>query len=178
MSTKTIVLHPLDAKSIDNAIKEVNGYIKWVERCQKRFVEKLADAGFSFLQIYWNDIGYDGEHFETFECNLVNGRFELVADGAKVCFIEFGTGVTYNGGGSYPWELPPEVVGIGQYGHHLGKMKSWRYPGTAGPHGTATPDPRHPGYMITRGNPANLPMYYTTHRLKDEIVATAKEVFG
>ena len=177
MTTK-VISFSLSPDSISKAVSELDDYINGIISKQKAFVNKLAEAGFETMKIRWLDTVYDGEHAEEFDVRIsADGKgFELTADGNAVCFIEFGTGVFYNGSGSYPEPLPEGVAGIGQYGHRLGRLDSWRYRGEPGSGGV--PDPEHEGYVITHGNPANMPMYYTVQYIKQNAVRIAREVFG
>lgn len=179
MRTTTIKFDPLNEKSINSALIQLYHYIHKIERQQKQFIERLAEEGLNAMRVQWTDYVYDGDEPEPdLYCVSRGGKgFELVAHGNAVCFIEFGTGVYYNGGGSYPEALPEGVVGIGQYGHHLGRFDWWRFKGTPGKHGEGIESEMHPGEIITHGNPANMPMYKTAKEVAAAITRIAKEVF-
>lgn len=51
----------------------------------------------------------------------------VTASGELVPFIEFGTGVYHNAGGTYPLPKPAGIVGIGEYGRGRGKQKGWSF---------------------------------------------------
>ena len=89
----------------------------------------------------------------------------IVANGAAI-WIEFGTGVTYNGAGyNYP-KAVDGIVGHGEFGEGNGaNIHGWFYIGNDG-------EAHH-----TYGIPANHFMYNTAQALKSEYWRIAREVF-
>lgn len=64
-----------------------------------------------------------------------NLEWEIIAKGESVAFIEFGTGIYFNGGGLSKNPLAKNVAPLpvmGSYGKHRGLRKSWLYYGTFG----------------------------------------------
>lgn len=166
MNHKTIRFDILNPDSIAKAEEQLKQYIADIQRKQDIFMERLSQWGQTTMEFRWMDIMYDSPHFETFGCEKTADGFMLTAEGEAVCFIEFGAGVHYNGSERYPIPRPEGVVGIGEYGHHLGRFDHWYYKDANG------------NSIRTEGNPANMPMYYTMQDIIDNITRIAREVFG
>lgn len=156
----------IDTKPIDKVIKQINEYKADMQRKEARLVTELARYGCSKAQIKFNNfIDYDGENVVTVEFDVNGTEATIRANGQAVAFIEFGAGVYYNGlAGKYPIPTPPEIVGIGEYGHGLGKRKAWGYYQEDG------------NLVITHGNPPAMAMYNTIVELEEEIGDIAREV--
>lgn len=91
----------------------------------------------------------------------------VIAEGAEAVFIEFGTGVFFNGSaGSSPH---PDGVAlgmtIGNYGLGNGKKEAWAYTDENG------------DIVVTRGTPAAMPMYRSMRDVANNIYDIAKGVF-
>lgn len=175
---KTIVIRKLTTAEIDKALKELEEYKRWVKKKVSVFMQRLKDEGLTDLSVRWASTLYDGIDASQLSAEDTANGFNLMASGQAVCFIEFGTGVHFNGSGSYPGEKPEGVVDIGMYGYGYGKHDYWFYHGdpnfaTAG--GTAANGKKNT--VITHGNPANAHMYNTTKWIKENFVRIAKEVF-
>lgn len=173
MNRKTIRFDILNPNSIAKAEEKLKQYIADIQRKQEDFLKRLAEYGLNDMRIQWSDVVYDWSddllgsvHSEIFECEETKDGFILTAEGEAVCFIEFGAGVKWNGNGIYPIPRPEGVVGIGEYGHHLGRFDHWYYKDANGKS------------IRTEGNPANMPMYHTMQDIIDNITRIAREVFG
>jgi hypothetical protein len=57
-------------------------------------------------------------------------------------------------------------VGIGEYGKGHGKQQAWGFRDESG------------DLVITRGNPAAMPLWYASEEMRDAIKAKFVEVFG
>lgn len=156
----------LDDKSISNAIKELNRYKKWVDEKTKLLIEKLAIIGAHEASVRFASAMYDGDNDVAVEVGPTENGWVITASGEAVCFIEFGAGVYHNPSEPYPNPRPDGVVGIGEYGQGKGKRQAWGYYDEAG------------NLVITRGNPAAMPMWYATTEMEREVLRIAKEVFG
>lgn len=171
----------LDSVSaIRSAASEIRAYAVWAERRTREIAQKLSEAGIYEASIRFANAMYDGTNnvkLRTEESS--NGdtfTFTIYAEGSAVCFIEFGAGVYYNSA-AYPLDKPEGVVGIGEYGKGKGKQNYWGFYGeNPGSNGWVIQGKKGP-VVITQGNPAAMPMYYTVNEMKRLITTIAREVF-
>lgn len=179
MSRKTIRL-TLDPKSIEQAIKEVERYKAWVTRKTNELTERLATIGAREASIRFSAAPYDGTNDSEVSIEPIEGGYRVVAAGQAVCFIEFGAGVYYNAADSYPLSRPDGIVGIGEYGQGKGKRRRWGYYGdNPGTNGVVRQNVRNGKTVIlTKGNPASMPMWYASREMHDNVLSIAREVFG
>lgn len=154
----------LSEKSINEAIKEINRYKKWVDEKTKLLIEKLALIGAQEASVRFAAAMYDGVNDSEVSADIQGGRAVISAKGQAVCFIEFGAGVYHNPSEPYPNPRPDGIVGIGEYGKGYGKRKAWGYYDNG-------------ELVITRGNPAAMPMWYATEEMRREVLRVAREVF-
>lgn len=171
-----ISVNALDPASIDDAIRQLKQYTQWLETRAKVLCERLAERGMEIASVEFGNAVYDGTNDVTVRVDNRGDTMYVIAEGETVLFIEFGTGV------KYPTEHPMRnELGIGEvgtYGHRLGALKGgWRYPESHGAGTNGEPDPKHPGYIHTYGNPANMVMYNTGKELHSELQRIAREVF-
>lgn len=124
------------------------------------------------------DADYDGFNDVVVSPARAEGKNTVVVDasGSTVLFIEFGTGVHYSepehplvSDGTYPYVR-------GGYGHHLGRLDSWRYEGDPGKHGEVITSGPHAGEVLTHGNPANMCMYKAGKKVRQNLKQVATEV--
>lgn len=157
----------LSEAGLDHAIRELNAYTGWFRiKCRelrKRVAERIAwNAQEGFRTARGNDIIIGNWP--------VNNNVDVVAvhedtmsvvfaEGEEAVFIEFGAGVYYNGNpgdSPHPWGVEHGYV-IGGYGKHKGTRNAWNI--AKG--------------VVTRGTPADMPMYRGAEeaiRVLDEIV--------
>lgn len=154
----------LSEKSINEAIKEINRYKKWVDEKTKLLIEKLAIIGAQEASVRFASAMYDGNNNVTVEVSPTDRGWVITASGEAVAFIEFGSGVYHNPGEPYPLPRPQGIVGIGEYGKGMGKRQAWGYYDNG-------------ELVITRGNPAAMPMWYATEEMRREVLNAAREVF-
>ena len=155
----------LDDKSIDKAIKEIRAYKLYVAAKTKLLCEKLATMGAKEASIRFSSAMYDGINDSSVTVSPTATGWVIIASGQAVTFIEFGSGVYYNGSEPYPEPRPDGIVGIGEYGKGYGKRKMWGYYDESGT------------LVKTRGNPTAMPMWYATKEMEQKILQIAKEVF-
>lgn len=165
----------LSVSSIDAAIREVEVYRKWLKSKSKLLLERLAQEGYQIASANFAKAVYDGTNdahvsVETRGENVM----AVVAVGASVLFIEFGTGVTYPD--NHP-EADQNGMRRGEYGQGKGKQTSWGYYGDPGTNGKVR-SKGDKSVVITKGNPANMAMYNTARQLEQKLPALVKEVFG
>ena len=163
---KKVISFGLNTKDINRAIKEVEEYKKDILRKEKLLLEKLAYIGVKEASVRFTTAMYDGVNDSSVSLEQTSNGYAIVAQGNAVAFIEFGTGVYHNTSEPYPNPRPEGIVGIGEYGQGKGKRKAWGYRDEGGE------------VVITRGNPASMPMWYATEEMRRSILQIAKEVWG
>ena len=166
----------IDGSGIDEFIKGIDEYKDWLERGIKRLVQKLTEEGYDIASAGFQGAQYDGINDSGV---FVEDRGEtakaVVAVGGAVLFIEFGTGVTY------PDDHPEAAANgmiRGGYGLGNGKRNSWTYYGEPGTNGQIVKVGPKGQKVVTRGNPANKPMYEAVKQLKERLPQAVKEAFG
>lgn len=165
----------LSEKSIDDAIRKLEQYQRGLESKSQLLKERLASLGYEIASMQFGSALYDGTNDVSVELLDDGNKLIIQASGETVLFIEFGTGVRNP---EHPMQNEiPGIVGHGQYGHGLGRLESWRYPKSHGYGTNGVDDPKHPGYIITHGNPANMAMYNASKDMRREILQIAQEVF-
>lgn len=163
----------LSAKSIDNAIKELEKYKQELLIKERQLLERLAMIGVREASVRFTTAMYDGVNDVTVALDVTNKGYSIIAEGEAVAFIEFGAGVYHNSGEPYPNPRPEGVVDIGEYGKGRGKRRAWFYKGEPGTNGELQKN----GVVKTRGNPAAMPMWYATEEMKRNVLQIAREVF-
>ena len=125
---KTIYVDPYDPSSYDAAIREIKAYKEWVKEKSMELCKRLADIGLSVAQIYF--IPSNGNTDVTLSVEPLNNGYMLRADGADVCFMEFGAGVTAGLGYDTSQVTPPVDISPGSWSeaHNGPFFKSGGYP--------------------------------------------------
>jgi hypothetical protein len=163
---KTVITVGLGEKEINRAIQELNRYKQEFLKREKRLVEGLAEIGLKEASVRFTTAMYDGTNDVSVHLDEISNGYAIVADGKAVAFIEFGAGVYHNGSEPYPNPRPDGIVGIGEYGKGHGKRKAWGYLD------------ENDELVITRGNPAAMPMWYASEEIKSSVLKVVREVFG
>ena len=163
---KTIIKTTLDKQEIDRAIKELKAYKQAFLKREKDLLEGLAEIGLKEASVRFTTAMYDGTNDVSVHLDTTNDGYAIVADGKAVAFIEFGAGVYHNTSEPYPNPRPSGIVGIGEYGKGMGKRKAWGYKN------------ENDEVVITRGNPAAMPMWYASEEIKNSVLKVVREVFG
>ena len=164
MSKKTITFG-LSEQEIDRAIKEVRQFKQAFLEKEKRLLEGLAEIGIKEASVRFTTAMYDGTNDVSVKLDESNNGYVIVAEGKAVAFIEFGAGVYHNTSEPYPNPRPNGIVGIGEYGKGKGKQKAWGYKN------------ENDELVITRGNPAAMPMWYASEEIKSSVLKVVREVF-
>ena len=172
--SKTIKIK-LDVRSINAAIKEIEAYRNKLSRINTEICKKLADKGLEKAQVLFDRAAYDGVKDAKVTAEPTENGYRIIASGQTVAFIEFGTGVHYNAGSSYPLPKPSGIVGIGEYGKKQGKKDKWQYKGAPGTSGVVSQDGR---VVTTHGNPAQMPMYHALTAMQEEVERIVREAFS
>lgn len=174
MSEKTIKVE-LSVQGIQKAIADINAYKQeFIKKCdifRRKVADRIADevrAGFA-SSIVFDDL-ITGETRNA-QVNVTvydrDGMSIVAADGADAVWVEFGTGVYYNGpAGSSPH---PHGAGlnmvIGGFGKGHGKKEEWGF--------------YEDGELRrTHGVPASMPMARAIGIVRVDLPQIAQEVWG
>ena len=173
-----VIRMTLSTDSINAAIAELRNYQQWLvkkaEELRHRvgdLIRERAEQGFAGAIV---DVLTDGREISA-DTTIVSVQdtgnvTAVIAEGPDVTWVEFGTGVYFNGpAGGSPNPLVAEnglPYTIGGYGQGFGVRKAWGF--------------NHPvaGFVITRGTPAEMPMYKAEMGVAMDIVNIAREVFS
>lgn len=167
---------PLSQRGIDTLLREIESYTVWLKERSQVLLDRLAQAGFEVASARFAKAAYDGTNDASVSMETrSDGVRAVVAVGASVLFIEFGTGVTYPDDHPQAAELGMKR---GEYGQGHGKQSSWGYYGDPGTNGVVKMKKDGSTVIITHGNPANMPMYETVKELEAMLPELVKEVFS
>lgn len=167
---------PLSQRGIDTLLREIKSYTVWLKERSRVLLDRLAQAGFEVASARFAKAAYDGTNDASVSMETRSeGVRAVVAVGASVLFIEFGTGVTYPDNHPQAAELGMKR---GEYGQGHGKQSSWGYYGDPGTNGVVKMKKDGSTVVITHGNPANMPMYETVKELEAMLPELVKEVFS
>lgn len=172
---RTVIRFSLTPESIDAAIAQIRQYKNDFEQKCVLFREKVAE------RIWWNaDHGFriapvgmivsGPKPVNDVQVHVGHGyNMSIVwATGKEAVFIEYGAGVYYNGnvGSSpHPWG-PRHGYLIGKYGQGHGARRAWGYYDANG------------NRVVTRGTPADMPLYFSIEEAIRALNEIAEEVFG
>lgn len=166
----------LSQRGIDTLLREIESYTVWLKERSQVLLDRLAQAGFEVASARFAKAAYDGTNDASVSMETRSeGVRAVVAVGASVLFIEFGTGVTYPDNHPQAAELGMKR---GEYGQGHGKQSSWGYYGDPGTNGVVKMKKDGSTVVITHGNPANMPMYETVKELEAMLPDLVKEVFS
>ena len=156
----------LDVSSIDNALREIEAYKKFIAEKTQELTRRLAEIGLEQASVLFAGAMYKGTN--DVECSIESTErgYKVIAKGATVWFIEFGTGVFYNKNEAYPGVRPPGVLGIGEYGQGKGKRMGWVYLDESGER------------QFTQGNPPAAAMFNASEKIKKDVLQICREVFS
>ena len=167
---------PLSQRGIDTLLREIESYTVWLKERSQVLLDRLAQAGYEVASARFAKAAYDGTNDASVSMETRSeGVRAVVAVGASVLFIEFGTGVTYPDNHPQAAELGMKR---GEYGQGHGKQSSWGYYGDPGTNGVVKMKKDGSTVVITHGNPANMPMYETVKELEAMLPNLVKEVFS
>ena len=167
---------PLSQRGIDTLLREIESYTVWLKERSQILLDRLAQAGVEVASARFAKAAYDGTNDASVSLETRgDGVRAVVAVGASVLFIEFGTGVTYPDNHPQAAELGMKR---GEYGKGHGKQSSWGYYGDPGTNGVVKTKKDGSTVVITHGNPANMPMYETVKELEAILPDLVKEVFS
>lgn len=165
----------MNAASINTAIQKLTEYQESLQiKCQE-IADRLAQYGLALAEAGFGGAAYDGTKDVSVTVEQTEHGYAIVASGATVAFIEFGTGVYYPD--NHP--LAAEFGAIrGGYGKGHGKQQTWGYYGDdPGTNGIVIHTSRG-DVILTHGNPGSLTMYNAAKDMRAEIERVAREVFA
>ena len=166
----------LSQRGIDTLLREIESYTVWLKERSQVLLDRLAQAGVEVASARFAKAAYDGTNDASVSLETRgDGVRAVVAVGASVLFIEFGTGVTNPDNHPQAAELGMKR---GEYGKGHGKQSSWGYYGDRGTNGVVKTKKDGSTVVITHGNPANMPMYETVKELEAMLPDLVKEVFS
>ena len=163
---KKVIKMSLSSSSIKSAIKELKAYRDSLDDKLDKLLEELANIGVREASVRFTTAMYDGINDTSVTLETMDSGYRILAEGRAVAFIEFGAGVYHNTGEPYPNPRPDGIVGIGEYGKGYGKRQAWGFRDDDGE------------LVVTRGNPAAMPMWYASEEMRDSIKKIFEEVFG
>lgn len=162
----------LSQKSIQNAINEVRKYQRELIDKNEVFVRRLAELGIPIIDQNIADAEGDSDknHNTYIKINSFGSYSEakLVVEGSDLLFIEFGSGVHYNGSAGTSPHPKGEEFGytIGSYGKGQGSKDFWFYYADTGE------------AVMSHGTESTMPVYRASQEIIRNIRRIAREVFG
>lgn len=172
----------LSASGINELLSAIQNYQRWLERKTEELCQRLAEYGVQIANIGFQGSIYDGSSGDWTVTIEDRGSLQkaVVARGATVLFIEFGTGVVYPD--SHP-EAAKNGMIRGTYGKGHGKQETWGFygddPGSNGVFATNKDGSmKEPSVILTHGNPANMPMYNAVKAVEFDFNRIVQEVFN
>lgn len=158
-----------DVKSLVNRLKDLQNIedkadstlSKAVDESKRLAIDIFAQAVGDTLET--NLDGYSHiDQMPSVDVSKIEHGYRVEATGEDVLFLEFGTGIYYNGSGMYPEAKPTDsdFKGIGEYGKNKGRGNAWGFYGEYGNRATL---------IITHGNRAYMPMYKAKKHINDEM---------
>ena len=162
----------LSNRSIQNLIKELEEYKDVIVDKNDLFIKKLAETGIPVIELNISSVQGDSNknHNTYIKLNSYGdySRATLVCEGRDILFIEFGSGIYYNGLVGTSLNPKGKELGytIGSYGKGKGKQNTWGYYSDSGE------------LVLSHGTQATMPMYKASLEIKQKTIQIAKEVFG
>lgn len=158
---KTIVVDPFDRSSIQDAIKELKKYKRWIAEKEHVLRTRLAMLGATVASIQFSRAVYNGTNDVSVRVDDTGSVAVIYAEGSAVAFIEFGSGAKYGYGHPMNSEFG---TGPGTYPDgkgHWDNPRGWFY-----------------GHkQHTFGNPPAMAMLQARDRMVEELTKIAREVF-
>lgn len=151
--------------------KQIRAYTSQLTSKYNRALERIAVIGGGTARVKFTQAMYAGKNDVEIEVKRVsNLKYQVIASGETVLFIEFGTGV------ANPELIEPSGLTYihGTYGQHKGlNPDGWIYVGEQGNAGQPIAD----GVYKTQGNPPARAMYDASKDMREEIARVFREEF-
>lgn len=160
----------LSSEGVARVLQELQAYAQGLEKRVREFSRRLAELGAFEVEVNVSSLGeLDVQHPVLEDISVVETPtgYQVKARGQDLLFVEYGTGVYYNGTESYPGTRPPEVFRIGEYGEGYGKRLRWFYQ-----------DEYTGEYVSTHGIESKHPVWDASMTMRDKIEEVAREVFA
>lgn len=158
---KTITVDPLSRSSIQDAIKELKKYKKWIAEKERELRIRLATRGATVASIQFARAIYSGTNDVSVRVDDTGTVAVIYAEGSAVAFIEFGSGAKYGNGHPMNSELG---TGAGTYPDGKGHWND--------PNGWWFGHSEH-----TYGNPPAMAMLKARDQMVEELTQIARGVF-
>jgi hypothetical protein len=181
MAKKTLKCDVLSLSSIKKLQDSLKAYSdSLTDKCE-RVVRELAEIGLKEAERQIAKAGYkydrkgiesgsSTDHYSEVKVTTLNGysRADLIVNGKDIAFIEFGSGVHYNGAVGQSPNPDGQKLGmvIGSYGKGKGKEDVWGYYAESGE------------LILSHGTKATMPMYNATMKMYKAAPKVVKQVFG
>lgn len=172
MNNKVLTLNLFDKKSIDRVVNEIRLQKSEIGNKCNNFVRRLSEIGIPVIrQSISSTMGdSDKNHNIYIKVNSFGSYSQaiLYVEGRDLLFMEFGSGVYYNGSaGGSPHPKGKEFgYTIGSYGKGQGKNESWFYYADSGE------------IAMSHGTKASMPVYKAGIEIRTQILKIAREIFG
>lgn len=159
-----IKIDPFDKASINEAIKQLKEYKKWVFEKETILRQRLAMLGATVASIEFSRAIYNGTNDVTVRVDDDGKKATIFADGQSVLFIEFGSGSKYGYG--HP-DANKHGYGPGTYSDgpdgkgHWNNEKGWWFGSS----------------QHSFGNPPAMAMVHSRDTMVKELTKMAREVF-
>ncbi len=158
---KTITVDPLSRSSIQDAIKELKKYKRWIAQKEHELRMRLATRGAAVASVQFARAIYNGTNDVSVRVDDTGSVAVIYAEGSAVAFIEFGSGAKYGYGHPLNSELG---TGAGTYPDGKGHWDD--------PHGWWYGHGEH-----SYGNPPAMAMLKARDQIVEEVTQVAREVF-
>lgn len=170
-------------KELRKLADDVKAYKKELEQKTEEIVRKLAEVGASRAREVLStpapgdSTDYGVPYVGEIKTSDGTCETEILWDGEDVAFVEFGSGIHYNGSaGESPNPLGGELgYTIGSYGKGHGAEDSWYYVKDAEDEWSAL---YGSGLQESFGTKAEMPLYKAELEIIQNIETVAEEVFG
>lgn len=165
MKSKTVPLAQIGAH-----VQQMEAEFARTEQKARQLVRMLADIGINAARVGFAGAMHDGGNdvvvAEAGEW-IDDHTMVISARGSMITFIEFGSGVFYNGAvGSSPHPKGQELgMRIGEYGKGMGKRNTWFFIDSSGKK------------IATHGNPPALAMWDASLQMREQVTLIARSVF-
>lgn len=162
----------LDVAEIRKLKDEIDAYKNSLDGKLIRLINRLGEVGITTVETTLKpekDIQYPiNTYFEVHQRKNDCYLGKLVVQGEEILFLEFGTGVKFNGNaGSSPHPYGGEYgYTIGDYGKKKGRNEGWWYYDINGES------------QYTNGIKAQMPVYKANIKMVMTFMAIVKEIFG
>lgn len=167
-------IDPFDVASLTAAEKRIQNLKESLPGKVNRIIDRLAIMGTQEASLRFSTAQYDGDNDVLVSLEPIPKGYSILAKGNAAPFIEFGSGVYHNPGGTYPLPRPEGIAHIGEYGKGNGSKQAWVYKGNVGTNGL----PMKNGRVLTRGNPASMPLWYARASILRNIGNVVREEFA